>query len=193
MGGIIIVIIIVIVFVMKSVQQKSGNSQRSTDRSENYGNSPKSGSTRYSAPAGNAKRTGSMGGYRTGSAGSSKRTGSTGGYRTAPAGSAKRTGSQDSASHDADRKKTVSRDLSEHDLTNIRMAAGIDEDDGAILSAAKINSYVTEMDNEMDSQEDLMKPVYDMMVTGPDTSLPSGRDFIAEATDMLNSFTTKGD
>lgn len=90
-------------------------------------------------------------------------------------------------------QKSFSSASSEEKPQDIRIAAGIDEDDGAILSAAKINSYVTEMDNELDSKEDLMKPVYDMMITGPDTSIPSGRDFIAEATDMLNSFTTKGD
>lgn len=185
MGGIIVVIIIVIVFVMKSVQQKGGNSQGSTDRNENYGNSQKAGSYRYSGATGNTKRSGSAGSTRNSSSlGNDKYSGYTSGRINSDIS---RTSREDI------KRKSISRDSPEKNLTDIRMAAGIDEDDGAILSAAKMNSYVTEMDNKMDSQEDLMKPVYDMMIIGPDTSLPSGRDFVAEATDMLNSFTTKAD
>lgn len=72
-----------------------------------------------------------------------------------------------------------------------RQLAGVDEEDGAILSAAKMHSLATELGNEFDSKEDLMKPVYDLMITGPDTSLPNERDFLSEATDMLNAYITE--
>lgn len=72
-----------------------------------------------------------------------------------------------------------------------RKLAGVDAEDGAILSAAKMHSFATELGNEFDSKEDLMKPVYDLMITGPDTSLPNERDFLSEATDMLNAYVTE--
>lgn len=72
-----------------------------------------------------------------------------------------------------------------------REMAGVDASDGAILSAAKMHSFATELSNEYDSKEDLMQPVYDLMVKGPDTSIPNERDFVSEATDMLNSYVTE--
>lgn len=212
MAGIIIVIIMVIVFILKSVQQKGSNGQGNTGQNEWHGSSRTTGSYRYSGSTGSASRSGSVGSTsragsagstsRSGPAGSTSRSGSIGSTsRSSSAGNTSRSGSTGSTSRSGSTgrsqlgspQKSFSSASSEEKPQDIRIAAGIDEDDGAILSAAKINSYVTEMDNELDSKEDLMKPVYDMMITGPDTSIPSGRDFIAEATDMLNSFTTKGD
>ncbi len=203
MAGIIIVIIMVIVFILKSVQQKGSNGQGNTGQNEWHGSSRTTGSYRYSGSTGSTSRAGSAGSTsRVGSAGSTSRSGSAGSTnRSGSAGSINRSSSAGNTSRSGSTgrsqlgspQKSFSSASSEEKPQDIRIAAGIDEDDGAILSAAKINSYVTEMDNELDSKEDLMKPVYDMMITGPDTSIPSGRDFIAEATDMLNSFTTKGD
>ena len=64
--------------------------------------------------------------------------------------------------------------------------AGIEEEDGAILASAKLNSYAAEMDNEEDSRVDLMGPVYDLMAKGPDTSIPFRRDFEGEAAELLS-------
>ena len=85
----------------------------------------------------------------------------------------------------ADRSKMSKREILE--------AAGVDADDGAILAAAKVHSFMTELDNDSDSQEDLMQPVYDLMIKGPDTSITFERDFVGEATDMLNSIQPDGD
>ncbi len=70
-----------------------------------------------------------------------------------------------------------------------REMAGVDESDGAILSAAKMHSFATELSNEYDSKEDLMEPVWDLMVKGPDTSVPNERDFVSEGMDLINSYT----
>lgn len=66
--------------------------------------------------------------------------------------------------------------------------AGVEVGDGAILSAAKMHSFATELGNEFDSKEDLIGPVFDLMVVGPDTSIPNERDFISEGMDMINSY-----
>lgn len=84
----------------------------------------------------------------------------------------------------ADRSK-----MSKHEILE---AAGVDADDGAILAAAKVHSFMTELDNDSDSQEDLMQPVYDLMIKGPDTSITFERDFVGEATDMLNNIQPDG-
>ena len=83
-------------------------------------------------------------------------------------------------------------DKSEMSEREILEAAGVDADDGAILAAAKVHSFMTELDNDSDSQEDLMLPVYDLMIKGPDTSITFERDFVGEATDMLNSIQPDG-
>lgn len=70
-----------------------------------------------------------------------------------------------------------------------RQMAGVEIDDGAILSAAKMHSLAAELSNEYDSKEDLMAPVFDLMVKGPDTSIPNERDFVSEGMDMINSYT----
>lgn len=67
-------------------------------------------------------------------------------------------------------------------------AAGVEEGDGMILASAKLTSYAAEKDNEENSQEDLLGPVYDLMVQGPDTSIAFERDFLAEGMDMLNKY-----
>ena len=67
-------------------------------------------------------------------------------------------------------------------------AAGVEEGDGMILASAKLTSYAAEKDNEENSQEDLLGPVYDLMVKGPDTSIAFERDFLAEGMDMLNKY-----
>mgnify|MGYP006939744423 CR=1 FL=1 len=87
-------------------------------------------------------------------------------------------------------KKAYTRDESNMSEREILKAAGVDADDGAILAAAKVHSFMTELDNDSDSQEDLMQAVYDLMVKGPDTSITFERDFVGEATDMLNSIRT---
>lgn len=69
-----------------------------------------------------------------------------------------------------------------------KQMAGVEAGDGAILSAAKMHSLAAELGNEFDSKEDLMKPVFDLMVTGPDTSLPNERDFVSEGMDMINAY-----
>lgn len=86
-----------------------------------------------------------------------------------------------------------SRSVGSTAYRNLEAAAGVDADDGAILAAAKVHSYMAEKDNESDSQEDLMQPVYDLMIKGPDTTLTFERDFIGEATDMLNSMQLNGE
>lgn len=67
-------------------------------------------------------------------------------------------------------------------------AAGVEEGDGMILASAKLTSYAAEKDNEENSQEDFLGPVYDLMVKGPDTSIAFERDFLAEGMDMLNKY-----
>lgn len=69
-----------------------------------------------------------------------------------------------------------------------RERAGVEASDGAILSAAKMHSFATELSNEYDSKEDIMEPVWDLMVKGPDTSIPNERDFVSEGMDMINSY-----
>lgn len=71
----------------------------------------------------------------------------------------------------------------------LREMADIDATDGAILSAAKMHNVATELSNEFDSKEDLMEPVWDLMVKGPDTSVPNERDFVSEGMDMINTYT----
>ncbi|MBQ8663451.1 MAG: hypothetical protein IJ471_06305 [Eubacterium sp.] len=69
-----------------------------------------------------------------------------------------------------------------------KQMAGVEAGDGAILSAAKMHSLATELGNEYDSKEDLMEPVFNLMVTGPDTSIPNERDFVSEGMDLINSY-----
>ena len=69
-----------------------------------------------------------------------------------------------------------------------RERAGVEASDGAILTAAKMHSFATELSNEYDSKEDIMEPVWDLMVKGPDTSIPNERDFVSEGMDMINSY-----
>lgn len=78
---------------------------------------------------------------------------------------------------------------SAYNTQEFRRMAGVESDDGAILSAAKMHSLATELGNEYDSKEDLMAPVFDLMVKGPDTSIPNERDFVSEGMDMINTYT----
>lgn len=75
------------------------------------------------------------------------------------------------------------------DAKEFREMAGVEASDGAILSAAKMHSFATELSNEFDSKEDLMEPVWDIMVKGPDTTIPNERDFVSEGMDLINSYT----
>lgn len=77
------------------------------------------------------------------------------------------------------------------DAKEFREMAGVEASDGAILSAAKMHSFATELSNEYDSKEDLMEPVWDFMVKGPDTSIPNERDFVSEGMDLINSYTVQ--
>ena len=64
----------------------------------------------------------------------------------------------------------------------------------AILDAAKVNTQEVELENDRDAlvTDNLMDRVYDVMVKGPDDRIAFGRDFIAEATEMLNRYTIPG-
>ena len=61
-----------------------------------------------------------------------------------------------------------------------------------ILTAAKENTVEVAVGNDLDAiaSEQLMDNVYDVMVKGPKDTLTFSRDFVAEATDMLNRYTT---
>lgn len=83
----------------------------------------------------------------------------------------------------------ASASSSAYNTQEFRRMAGVESDDGAILSAAKMHSLATELGNEYDSKEDLMAPVFDLMVKGPDTSIPNERDFVSEGMDMINTYT----
>lgn len=67
-------------------------------------------------------------------------------------------------------------------------AAGIEADDGMILASAKLTSYAAEKDNEKIEDLDLLGPVYDLMVMGPDTSISFERDFVAEGLELMNRY-----
>lgn len=62
--------------------------------------------------------------------------------------------------------------------------------DETILEAAMRNSREVEFENELDAiaSENYMDAIYDLMVKGPQDQLSFQRDFLAEATEMLNSF-----
>ncbi len=83
-------------------------------------------------------------------------------------------------------EQTSNRKMS---AAEFKKMAGVDIDDGAILSAAKMHSLATELGNEFDSREDLMEPVFNLMVTGPNTSIPNERDFVSEGMDLINAYT----
>ena len=59
-----------------------------------------------------------------------------------------------------------------------------------ILEAARRNSLEVEFENEQDAiaSENYMDAIYDLMVKGPQDQLSFQRDFLAEATEMLNSY-----
>ena len=57
----------------------------------------------------------------------------------------------------------------------------------AIMEAAKENALETRIDNLTDSSRDFMKEVQELMVKGPDDSLPNQRDFVAEGMEMVNN------
>ena len=61
-----------------------------------------------------------------------------------------------------------------------------------ILTAAKENTLEVAVGNDLDAivSEQLMDNVYDVMVKGPKDTLTFSRDFVAEATDMLNRYAT---
>lgn len=67
-------------------------------------------------------------------------------------------------------------------------AAGIEADDGVILASAKLTSYAAEKDNEKIEDVDLLGPVYDLMIMGPDTSLSFERDFVSEGLELMNRY-----
>ena len=56
-----------------------------------------------------------------------------------------------------------------------------------IMEAAKENALETRLDNLSDSSRDFMKEVQELMVKGPDDSLPNERDFVAEGMEMINN------
>lgn len=56
-----------------------------------------------------------------------------------------------------------------------------------IMEAAKENALETRLDNLSDSSRDFMKEVQELMVKGPDDSLPNQRDFVAEGMEMINN------
>lgn len=57
----------------------------------------------------------------------------------------------------------------------------------SIMEAAKENALETRLDNLSDSSRDFMKEVQELMVKGPDDSLPNERDFVAEGMEMINN------
>ena len=57
----------------------------------------------------------------------------------------------------------------------------------SIMEAAKENALETRLDNLSDSSRDFMKEVQELMVKGPDDSLPNQRDFVAEGMEMINN------
>ena len=193
MGSVIFIIIVIVAVVSalnktKTQQKKSQDDGSYADRPA-YSGKKTSGGTSYQSSSGNtayqkstssSARNGSSGGSSMKSrANTSAASASTGSYATKKAAERARDNMSD--------KELKSRPSAQE----FRDMAGVEASDGAILSAAKMHSFATELGNEFDSQEDLMKPVYDLMITGPDTSLPNGRDFLSEATDMLNSYVTE--
>ena len=57
----------------------------------------------------------------------------------------------------------------------------------SIMEAAKENALETRLDNLSDSSRNFMKEVQELMVKGPDDSLPNERDFVAEGMEMINN------
>ena len=205
MGSVIFIIIVIVAIVSalnktKAQQKKpqgdgsygdaNGSSGRRTSGGTSYQSS--SGNTAYQkstsssvkdsysyGQSASARTGGSAGSSMKSRANASSTSASTGSYATKKAAERARDNMSD--------KELKGRPSAQE----FRDMAGVEAGDGAILSAAKMHSFATELGNEFDSQEDLMKPVYDLMITGPDTSLPNGRDFLSEATDMLNSYVTE--
>ena len=193
MGSIVFVIIIVVVSIAMSVGKQNQKKQKSADTAARPSSSDHKSdrSTSYSDPS--LKRTSANHTARSYSAGG--RTGGTAG--SSMKNRANVAGSSTAAERDAERRaaELARENMTEQELKSrptdqeFRKMAGVESDDGAILSAAKMHSLAAELGNEFDSREDLMKPVFDLMVTGPDTSIPNARDFIAEGTDMINAYT----
>ncbi len=57
-----------------------------------------------------------------------------------------------------------------------------------IMESAKENAIQSQLDNLEDGERDLMKEVRDLIITGPNYKLPYSRDFVAEGTELLNSY-----
>jgi hypothetical protein len=56
----------------------------------------------------------------------------------------------------------------------------------AIMEAAKENALETQIDNAVESQRDIAKELSDLMIMGPDLTIPNERDFLGEAMEMLH-------
>lgn len=176
--GFIVFIIIVIFIAITAAKKQGQQNQRSNEHSGEYNTAPSYDRTRrntsYSSTSGN--RTG-------GSAGSTIKS------RANSANSSAGTYATRKAAERAKENMTEKELKSRPSAQEFKNMAGVEAGDGAILSAAKMHSLAAELGNEFDSQADLMEPVFNLMVTGPDTSIPNERNFVSEGMDMLNSYT----
>lgn len=73
------------------------------------------------------------------------------------------------------------------ELQSERTDANSKSGKNSIMEAAKENALETRLDNLSDSSRDFMKEVQELMVKGPDDSLPNQRDFVAEGMEMINN------
>ena len=73
------------------------------------------------------------------------------------------------------------------ELQSERTDANSKSGKNSIMEAAKENALETRLDNLSDSSRDFMKKVQELMVKGPDDSLPNQRDFVAEGMEMINN------
>ena len=75
----------------------------------------------------------------------------------------------------------------QRELQSERTDANSKNGRNSIMEAAKENALETRLDNLSDSSRDFMKEVQELMVKGPDDSLPNERDFVAEGMEMINN------
>lgn len=85
-------------------------------------------------------------------------------------------------------KERIKRDRErlQMELQKERSDANSQRGNNRIMEAAKENALETRIENLTDSSRDFMKEVQELMVKGPNDTLPNQRDFVAEGMEMVN-------